>query len=97
MGYHTVYRDVYRESSKYASKGLDPAAGPGYFSPGKTCRSRTASVERERNPKEIQHREPEKETSLKISTENNMASPTHNRQKLLEEKKRKKMRLPFRN
>lgn len=52
---------------------------------------------RERNPKEIQHREPEKETSLKISTENNMASPTHNRQKLLEEKKRKKMRLPFRN
>lgn len=89
MGYHTVYRDVYRESSKHASKGLDPAAGPGYFSPGKTA-GHELPAWRERNPKEIQHREPEKETSLKISTENNMASPTHNRQKLLEEKKERK-------
>lgn len=96
MGYHTVYRDVYRESSKYASKGLDPAAGPGYFSPGKTCRSRTASVERE-EPKGDPTQGARERNLFKNFNRKQYGIPDTQQTEAFRGKKRKKMRLPFRN
>lgn len=86
----------YRGSSRHP-------AGPGYFSPDKTGRSKSANMERNVQKgdatltREKETEEPEKEISLKpVTTGNNTASMTQNKQKLLERKWRKG-KLPFRN
>lgn len=91
MDWHTVYMG----SSRHP-------AGPGYFDPDKTGRSRSANMERNAQEgdatltREKETEEPEKEISLKpVTTGNNMASMTQNKQKLLEREKMEEGKISF--